>query len=784
MKTTTTATKTHEPAGLFGVPPAFSSNGRSRRACLLFAVALGLVQLSVSASASGSAGTYIGAGFRDGGVVPPAVRLELRVRLDPGAGRLDAEASVDVPREFARAASAQDREPASPFVEFALNPALRPEGAPDGEAREPRSAGSGAWRMNVADPEARAPRRSFRLAWSGELPSSITSEAVALSGGDLWVPTFGGALMTFRLTVDLPEGWDAVSQGVRERHEVVDGRRIVTWRCDHPMDDVQLVAAEFHETVREGDGLTSYAFLRTPDPDLAERYLGVTEDYVRMYSGLLGPYPYEKFAVVENFWQTGYGMPSFTLLGSQVIRLPFLLHTSYPHEILHNWWGNSVYVDPVRGNWCEGLTAYLSDHLFQEARSAAAGAEYRRDTLRKYRDYVRGGNEMPLAAFRSRHSEASQAVGYGKCLFLFHQLRLLGGNERFVAALRTLYADFRFRRASFEDVERVFSAAYERDLGPFFTQWLDRTGAPELALASAEATPLADGPAGLDGDSGWRVDVTLRQVQESAPYDLRVPIAIAIEGRGEAVVRTVPIAKPEADVSFDVPGRPLALFVDPESDVFRRLDRAEIPTSLGQVFGAKRAMLVLPEEDRDAWRVMADSWAGSSTGSGRRLRARPGWDDTVIVGEEEIDALPVDCAVWILGATNRHRVAIAAALRAAGVHPTDDAFDIAGRRFPLAGHSFVFTAPHPTSEELALGWIVADGVEAVPGLERKLPHYSKYSWLAFEGTAPDNVGKGAFGGSGASLSAGFAADGSASMPAPSSAWSSLRLPARGALARP
>ena len=106
-----------------------------------------------------------------------------------------------------------------------------------------------------------------------------------------------------------------------------------------------------------------------------------------MYRGLIGPYPYTKFAMVENFWETGYGMPSFTLLGPSVLRFPFILTSSYPHEILHNWWGNSVFVDYASGNWCEGLTAYLADHLIQEQRGT--GATYRRNTLQKYRDYVR-----------------------------------------------------------------------------------------------------------------------------------------------------------------------------------------------------------------------------------------------------------------------------------------------------------------------------------------------------------------------------------------------------------
>jgi len=86
------------------------------------------------------------------------------------------------------------------------------------------------------------------------------------------------------------------------------------------------------------------------------------------------------------------------LLGPQVIRFPFILSSSYPHEILHNWWGNSVFVDYASGNWCEGLTAYMADHLIQEQRGQ--GEAYRRDVLQKYRSYVKDGRDFPLAEFR------------------------------------------------------------------------------------------------------------------------------------------------------------------------------------------------------------------------------------------------------------------------------------------------------------------------------------------------------------------------------------------------
>ncbi len=147
-----------------------------------------------------------------------------------------------------------------------------------------------------------------------------------------------------------------------------------------------LVAGQWTEYARDGAGVTAMAFLRTPDEGLANRYLDATERYIRMYNDLIGPYPYGKFALVENFWETGYGMPSFTLLGPRIIRFPFILTSSYPHEILHNWWGNGVYVDYATGNWCEGLTAYLADHLIQEQRGTAT--TYRETTLQKYTDYA------------------------------------------------------------------------------------------------------------------------------------------------------------------------------------------------------------------------------------------------------------------------------------------------------------------------------------------------------------------------------------------------------------
>ncbi len=91
--------------------------------------------------------------------------------------------------------------------------------------------------------------------------------------------------------------------------------RKVKYHCENPTEEVYLIAAAWTEYEQKGGEVLVQAFLRTPDSALASKYIDATSGYLDMYVELVGPYPYTKFALVENFWETGYGMPSFTLVG-------------------------------------------------------------------------------------------------------------------------------------------------------------------------------------------------------------------------------------------------------------------------------------------------------------------------------------------------------------------------------------------------------------------------------------------------------------------------------------
>jgi aminopeptidase N len=666
----------------------------------------------------------------------PVVHHDLAVTLDPASHRIKVRDRIRIPGAFVTA----------PFT-ISLNADLNVQAASGGLKLLPirsrmQGSDSGLDRDDH-DPASRVPVNVYRVEGAmpgqeltGELnyegvinytvqqsgaeyarafsqsPGLIESRGVYLAGSTNWVPRVGDALMTYTLAIELPAGWKSVSQGERTSSETPTlpspasgarkgGGASERWSVATPTEEVHLIAAPFTEYSRDAGAVKAFAFLRKPDQALADRYLDATAQYLEMYSALLGPYPYSKFALVENFWETGYGMPSFTLLGEQIIRFPFILHSSYPHELLHNWWGNGVFVDFAGGNWCEGLTAYLADHLIAEQRGQ--GADHRRAILQKVTDYVTPENDFPLSRFQSRHDAATEAIGYGKTAMMWNMLREKLGDAQFIKALQAFYRDNRFRAASFDDIRRSFEAVSSLDLRPFFDQWTKDVGTPELKLDNAAG-------------HGDRVDITLSQVQPGRLFTLDVPVVIETDKGVETRTVSLSSDKARVDVSFDLKGPAQRVEIDPQFQVYRRLSPFEIPPSLSKAFGAKKVLMVMSAQSASVYAGLAKAWSR---------------DGVETVMDSQLDALPADRAVWVFGAGNKFAPVVAEALKTYGASLDATGLRAINTIYEAAGRSLVSAVRHPYNPDSVVIYVSASSEAAANALARKLPHYGKYSWLVF-----------------------------------------------------
>ncbi len=550
----------------------------------------------------------------------------------------------------------------------------------------------------------------------------IGKQGVYLAGSTYWIPDFGIPLFTYTLTARLPASWLVVSQGVRTQNDTASGMRTLRYVCRHPQDQAYLIANKWTEYNTQAGRVKVQAFLRTPDKKLAMRYLNMTGVYLNMYVKLLGPYPYSKFALVENFWETGFGMPSFTLLGSKIIRFPFILYSSYPHELLHNWWGNSVYVDMPDGNWCEGLTAYMADHMLKEQRGQ--GAAYRRNTLQKFTDFVNPQNDFPVVDFRDRHNAAEEAIGYGKSLMFQHMLRQMTGDSLYIKSYRKFYKDYRFKIASFDDIRTTFEKVTGRDLAPFFKEWLTRKGAPQLTLGEVKVM--------RNKQNDYLLSFRLSQVQPEDVFPVTIPVAVYFEDT--VVVKKVYMRNRQMYPLFSFKKQPLRIEVDPQFDVMRRLDRGETPPSLTQLFGNANGTLVLPSASPllPEYKKLAANWKQSQEVQRKNMK---------IVLDKDLQQLPRQGAVWVIGFRNRFAGLFDVEKRYARYFSAKQLQQMAALRKTGA---LVFAIPNKENQNQTIGFVGANVKASVTGLARLLPHYGKYSWLGFEGSRPDNVLKGTF----------------------------------------
>jgi len=563
-----------------------------------------------------------------------------------------------------------------------------------------------------------------------ETDGIISSEGVYFANSTLWVPLFGSALYTFNLSATIDSAYGIISQGARTKNEIRKDKKLITYQSENPSDEFYLIAGKWTEYNSHAGSILVQAELRKPDEELANKYMGATVGYLELYNRLIGAYPYSKFTLVENFWETGYGMPSFTLLGEKIIRLPFIINSSYPHELLHNYWGNSVYVDYSKGNWCEGLTAYMADHLFKEQIGQAN--EYRRSTLQKFTDFVNESNDFPLAKFQSRNNSAEEAVGYGKSSMVFEMLRYTYGDDVFRKAIATFYAENKFKMTSFDEVRITFEKVSGKDLKEFFNQWLNRTGAPGIALSNVNVK---------NENSLNIISFTLSQTQKEDVFNVMVPVVIFLEGVDSVIVKKINLTKREESFSFSFNQRPARIDVDPQFNVFRRISKEEVPPCISQIFGDKDVVMILPKSSPfiKEYTDLAEQWKQTQQVQGNNIEIKM---------DEDIKELP-NKACWIIGFENKFAKSTEVFSQFNDVMPKETLSQIDSLK---KNGAMVYMYRNPINNAVTNGFLGSTNQKMIAGLKRKIVHYTKYSYLGFEGDEATNKLKGEFPVTGSPLS--------------------------------
>ncbi len=562
---------------------------------------------------------------------------------------------------------------------------------------------------------------------------TISETGTFLLSGSGWYPRIeppdhagrkGSGESSFNIRIVAPRGVYAVTAGKLKGMTDEGGRSVTTWEVENIGEGLALSAAKYSVRSERTGKVPVYTFFFPGSDSLSQTYLDAASSHIAFYSRLHGPYGFPKFAVVENFFPTGYGFPSYTLLGSTVLRLPFIPQTSLRHEVAHCWWGNGVLVAPDSGNWCEGLTTYVADYLSTELASPRDALEYRLRMLRDYATLAASGRDFPLADFTARTDPATRAVGYDKAAFVFHMIRRKLGDEPFWRSLRRIYRE-RFQvETSWEDFRKVFAAEggwSERESKRFFEQWVAQSGAPKLRLEGVSAKRIP---------KGWEVSGNV--VQSTPPFDLDLGVRLTASN-GEKVEKKIKISGASSPFVFRSTGVPRKLAADPDVNVFRLLAPEEIPASVNSLKSSKGLTAVL-----------CGDVSREKAGPLQTLLAGLDQEGAAIVSEREMDLSEIGKKdVLLFGFPESERLRVVLARAPEGLKISRGGFSLARSFTSDSADSLfaVWTDPQRGGKLTAL-FLSTAGLAAEPAAAaaRKITHYGRYSYLAFaRGT---NVAKG------------------------------------------
>ncbi|MCB0653340.1 MAG: M1 family metallopeptidase [Saprospiraceae bacterium] len=238
-----------------------------------------------------------------------------------------------------------------------------------------------------------------------------------------------------------------------------------------------------------------------------ERWFGPYPFYEDGYKLVEVPYPgmeHQSSVTYGNGYKNGYGGRDVSGTGIGM-EFDFII----VHESGHEWFANNITYRDIADMWVhEGFTAY-SESLFVDYHF---GPKYCNQYVIGTRQNIR--NDRPIIGVYDVNYPGSGDM-YSKGSNMLHTLRQIAGDDKlWMRVLRGLNQQFYHQTVTSKQIEDYIGRMLNRDLGPFFDQYLRDTRVPIFAFSFSGGEFLYrwedcvegfDMPIkfGFDGDMQW-----------------------------------------------------------------------------------------------------------------------------------------------------------------------------------------------------------------------------------------------------------------------------------------
>jgi aminopeptidase N len=392
-----------------------------------------------------------------------------------------------------------------------------------------------------------------------------------------WIPSLDhpSAKATVTFNISAPASYIAVANGRLTKVEKIDaGENKWTYTEGVPIPPYCMIIAvgEFSQRESDQSALTPLSFVVPfSDRDYSVKGFSSAAPAVQFFSETVGPYPYEKLALIIGATRFG-GMensgaivftstlftPNLNAPMSKTFGIPTNIENVVSHEIAHQWFGDSVTESTWADLWLsEGFASYFAGLFIQKYENEEAFQQY----MKTAADSALAYEKKTRTPIHDRETEdlfkLLNANNYQKGAWVLHMLRSRLGDEAFFRGIRAYYQKHKDSTASTEDLRAALEKSSGKQLRGFFARWIYDSGHPQYEL-SWNWLP--------DQKS---VKVSLTQGQTGEPFLDPVPIALTTSA---GVVNWVitPSGK-VTNQSIHVSEKPVQVAVDPKNTILKEV---------------------------------------------------------------------------------------------------------------------------------------------------------------------------------------------------------------------
>jgi tetratricopeptide (TPR) repeat protein len=371
-----------------------------------------------------------------------------------------------------------------------------------------------------------------------------------------WFPIAGYTTNRFaaNVRITVPQGYHVVGSGMENSQP--SGDKVMTmFQFERPSFPGSIAVVKDQPAKVQSEGVTTTLYFRGPDKEVANTYGQEIGKMMTYFTGMFGLPPYANLTVVEteNGAPNGYSAPGLIFLSPRGIgKQPNAKLLA--NQISRQWFEELV--SPATRNhlWLtNGLAAY-SEMLWTEHTAGPAAMEA------QYRDVMVESltiDNVPIiqAARLEDYSPELWALTGSKGATVFNMLRYVVGDEKFFQALKEFSKRNSWKSVATEDFRKVVEETAKQDLGYFFIQWIESSGAPEFKL---EYTIFRT-------QKGFRIMGKIAQDLDT----FRMPVDLKIETEGNPEEKRVEVVGTSSEFSVDTFGKPKNVIIDPNNRVLR-----------------------------------------------------------------------------------------------------------------------------------------------------------------------------------------------------------------------